>query len=173
MSTGRVLWMSIHLRRVTSARQDMRQMVNWLGRALGLFKSFPLDGDKNEGEEGLSQDFAAPGCRFSVFCGLILCIFKIADKRNRIQPKPARRPQGYSAPRVGLFLEILQSCACPAVLFVTHFDCGGRSHRVLNLEASASERLMGAWKQISSSESSSTDDCLNVLCSSWRSVNRM
>ncbi|TMS33247.1 hypothetical protein L596_001007 [Steinernema carpocapsae] len=64
---------------------------------------------------------------------------------------PARRPQGDSAPLVGPFLEILRSCACPAVLLVTHFDCGGRSHRVLNREASASVRLMGAWKRISSS----------------------
>ncbi|TMS33250.1 hypothetical protein L596_001010 [Steinernema carpocapsae] len=58
--------MDVHLRRVTSARQDMRQMVNWLGRALGLLERFLFDGDKNEGEEGLSQDFGRSWLSF--FC---------------------------------------------------------------------------------------------------------
>ncbi|TMS33252.1 hypothetical protein L596_001012 [Steinernema carpocapsae] len=42
----------IRLRRVTSARRDECRIGNWFGRALGLFKSFLLDGDKNEDPEG-------------------------------------------------------------------------------------------------------------------------
>ncbi|TMS33246.1 hypothetical protein L596_001006 [Steinernema carpocapsae] len=88
-STGRVLWMSIHLRRVTSARQDMRQMENWLGRALGLFKSFPLDGDKNEGEEG----FDPGSCRswLSFFCILWSNPLHFQDCGQE-KPHPFRTP---------------------------------------------------------------------------------